>query len=321
MMTEFFDRPQFRLGTFALVDRVVHQASYAPGREFVIVRSWQRDNPDPEVYDWDEHQGQWRAELPVDRCERVYSVHVYAKYREQRVRVEKVNTMGTTMGTAVVMYAGWDGLWATENGFLSQNRHEYHKTVPLSQLKDVYEKHDDLLFSRWRVKTFSGPVWPEQTAMAAKQTDRPRSGQFATLEDKEYQVLGRALGGRLTIGCAETDNPDSEVFTWHPQRGLWTATLPSERFERIVEVTTRAEYVGHPCEIVSISPEGMVELHYLGEDTERARAAGFTQSGKSRAGKSQSGKSQWITTKWINTVNIFDLARYHEFHRELSPDS
>jgi|SRR5215217_1705723 len=301
-MTDVFDPARYRLGTFALIDRVAHQASYANGRETVVLHSWQSDNPDPGLYRWDERHSQWRAEIPVDRCERVYSVHIYGKYRDQRVLVEKVSAVGS----AVIIYAGWDGAWATENAFLSQNSHEYYKTVPLSQVKETYEKHDDLLFSRWRSRTFSdltksSAVVGATVNSALNTVSRPRSGQLASLAGLEYQVLGRALGERLMIGSTEKDNPDSRIFAWHPQRGLWTAMVPVQDFERVVEVTTRAEYVGYPCEVASISPDGMVELYFLGEDPARAAEAGFTEVGN----------------KWINTVSIFDIARYHEFHQEL----
>lgn len=71
---------------------------------------------------------------------------------------------------------------------------------------------------------------------------------------------------------------------------------------RRTEVTTRAEYLGHPCEVASISPSGLVAVYYLGADDARAEGDGFVLTADFR---------------WAKTVDIRDLARYQEHHRDL----
>ncbi|WP_020668855.1 hypothetical protein [Amycolatopsis nigrescens] len=276
----------------------MHDATYNGGDAFVSLNSWQKDNPDPELYQWDEESSQWLGQVPVDRCERVYSVHVYAKYRGHSVLVDKVNDAGM----ATTLYAEWDGAWATENGFLQESKYEYYKTVPVTELLDYYEKQDDLLFTRWREENFgeSAPAGAQPPGWAG---ERPRSGRLATVRGAEYRMLCRALGGRITLGSRAPLNPDPELFSWHEARGSWAATIPLDACTRMVEVTTRAEYVGYPCEVLDISPDGSVELRYLGEDLSKAAVDGFADAGDG---------------KWTKTAHVFDLARYHERHVELA---
>jgi hypothetical protein len=267
--------PAYRRGTFAQLDGVLHHASYSGSGDTVWLNSELAENPDPLLYDWHPDYACWSAEVPVDRCARVFSVRVYAQYRGHGVLVENLSDTGF----AGVLYAEWDAAWATGNGFIQENKYEFHKKVPVEDLQEYYEKQGDLLFDRWRDKRFGGTDGMDEI------TGRPRGGLLATVSGREYPVLGLPAGGRV-------------VLEEGPGR---TVEVPVERCERLADVTTRAEYLGQPCQVERIDATGSVLLRHLGKP-EKAAADGFDQAADGR---------------WVREVHVFDLARYHEHHVDL----
>jgi len=240
--------PLYRRGTFAVLDGTSHPVSYAYGDNYVHFR----DNGKPTPYPRS-------VPTPVEMCERVFSVQVYARYRGHGVLVDDVDEAGM----ARLMEAEWDGEWATINGFVQENKYEYYKTADLRDLRDYYEKQTDLLFPRWRAAHFARPI----------------------------------EGHELTGGWA---NGEPAVVHGRPRSGI----LENED-GRVAKVTTRAEYLGHPCEVKGISADGSVGLRFLGTDADRAEADGFTMT----------------DGHWTKTVHIYDVARYHEHHEDLLFDS
>lgn len=236
--------PLYRRGTFAVLDGASYPVTYAYGDNYVHFR----DNGKPTPYPRS-------APTPVEMCERVFSVQVYARYRGHGVLVDAVDESGM----ARIMEAEWDGEWATVNGFLQENKYEYYRTADLRDLRDYYEKQTDLLFPRWRAAHFARPI----------------------------------EGHAVTGGWA---NGEPAIVQGRPRSGI----LENED-GRVAKVTTRAEYLGHPCEVMGISGDGAVGLRFLGGDSERAEADGFAR----RDGH------------WAKTVHIYDLARYHEHHADL----
>ncbi|GAB3575737.1 hypothetical protein GCM10027445_38640 [Amycolatopsis endophytica] len=242
--------PLYRTGTIAVVDGVSHAVSYAAGDNYVHFPQADGQRPTPHP------RGELAGAVPVEMCERVFSVQVYASYRDHRVMVDTA----FDNGTARVLEAEWDHEWATVNGFVQENSYEYYKNVDLRDLREYAERQNDLLFTRWRAARFARPVegfplhggWPN--GQAAVVTGRPRSGVLET------------EGGR------------------------------------VAEVSTRAEYLGSSCEVAGITLDGSVGIYYLGTDFERAEADGFRVDDALR---------------WAKTVHVFDLARYHEMHRDL----
>ncbi|OXM74415.1 MULTISPECIES: hypothetical protein [Amycolatopsis] len=242
--------PLYRTGTIAVVDGVSYPVSYAAGENYVHFPQVSDARPAPFP------RQELAGAVPVEMCERVFSVQVYASYRDHRVMVDAA----FDNGTARVLDAEWDNEWATINGFVQENSYEYYKTVDMRDLRDYAERQNDLLFTRWRAARFARPVegiplhggWPN--GQAAVVAGRPRSGVLET------------EGGR------------------------------------VAEVSTRAEYLGYSCEVAGITMDGSVGVHYLGSDFERADADGFRPGPDGR---------------WSKTVHIFDLARYHELHRDL----
>lgn len=228
--------PLYRRGTFAVLDGVSYPVSYPAGEQHVYL-----SDGEP---------------APVEICERLFSVQVYATYREHIVLVDDVDTIGT----ARIMEAEWDGEWATENGFVHENGYEYFKTVELRDLRNYYEKQTDLLFTRWRETHFARPV-----------VGYPAGGGWINGEPG-------TIGGRPRAGVLAGEDG------------------------RVAAVTTRAEYLGYPCEIAGISRDGSVGIYSLSPDEARAEANGFTLGENGR---------------WGKTVHIYDLARYHEHHADL----
>lgn len=242
--------PLYRSGIIAVVDGVSYPASYTTGENYVHFPQPSAARPAPFP------RQELAGAVPVEMCERVFSVQVYATYRKHRVMIDAA----FENGTARVLEAEWDHEWATVNGFVQENSYEYYKTVDMRDLRDYAERQNDLLFTRWRAARFARPMdgvplhggWPNgQSAVVA---GRPRSGVLET------------EGGR------------------------------------VAEVSTRAEYLGSSCEVAGITVDGSVGVHYLGLDFERAEADGFRSGDDDR---------------WSKTVHIFDLARYHELHRDL----
>ncbi|WP_236790112.1 hypothetical protein [Amycolatopsis sp. GM8] len=228
--------PSYRHGVFAVFDGKARPVSYAVGEKFAHLRSGEP--------------------VPVEKCDRIVSIQVYATYRGHVVLVDDMDETGN----ARLMEAEWDGEWATANGFVHENKYEYFKTVDLRDLRDYYEKQVDLLFLRWRAAHFARPV-----------DGMPLAGGWAN-------GVPAIVDGRPRSGVLQTEDG------------------------RTVEVTTRAEYFGHPCEIAGISANGSVGLYYLGTDHGRAEADGFTPD---------------ETGRWAKTVHIYDLARYQEHQADL----
>lgn len=225
--------PLYRRGTFAVLGASSYPVSYAAGDDYALF-----SDGEP---------------VAVDGCERLFSVQVYGTYRGHTVLVDDVGLSGS----ARVMDAEWDGAWAIENGFVQERAYEYFKTIDLCDLRDYYEKQNDLLFIRWRDARFARPAGggkPRECGTPGVFDGRPRSGVLST-ED-----------GRMAA------------------------------------VTTRAEYLGYPCEIAGISAVGATRIYSLVADEARAEADGFVFGDNGR---------------WAKTVHIYDLARYHEHHTDL----
>jgi hypothetical protein len=239
--------PLYRRGTFAVIDGAAHRVSYTLGDNYVHFPSQDGTKPTPYPRS---------GPIPVEMCERVFSVGVYASYRGHGVLVDDVDEAGM----ARLMEAQWDGEWATVNGFVQENKYEYYKTADLRELRDYYEKQSDLLFLRWRAAHFARPIEGHLP------TGGWANGELAVVH------------GRPRSGVLETEGG------------------------RVAEVTTRAEYLGYPCEVAGITADGSVGLYYLGPDDGRAEADGFHQTDDGR---------------WAKTVHIYDLARYHEHHVDL----
>lgn len=226
--------PLYRRGTFAVLNGGSYPVAYTTGADYVHFTGG--------------------PTKPVDLCERVFSVQVYATYRDHTVLVDGLDESGM----ARVMEAQWDGDWATENGFVHENAYEYFKTVELRTLRDYYEKQSDLLFTRWRSTHFARPIGGHPL--------------------REEWTGVSMVGGR----------PRSDVVTGEDGR--------------VAAVTTRAEYLGHPCEVAGIAADGSVRVHALSLDESRTEANGFVVDEHGR---------------WTKTVHVYDLARYHEHHVDL----
>jgi hypothetical protein len=123
--------------------------------------------------------------------------------------------------------------------------------------------------------------------MGAMTYTRPRSGVYATVDGVEYL-------------CNDYPQDDQVLLISHDPENL--ANVHIDQCERLADVTTRADYLGHRCQVVSIAPNGDVGLYFLGDDKSAARKDGFVQVDPGT---------------WAKTVNIYDLQNFHEHHADL----
>jgi hypothetical protein len=134
-------------------------------------------------------------------------------------------------------------------------------------------------------------------------TERPRLGIFATVNGVEYRADSYPMNGRVTLFAGE--DPNSDLFAWSAAHNGWVATVPAGACDRLVEITSLADYQGHTCQVISIAPDGSVGLYYAGEEKAAVLRDGFVQI---EAGT------------WAKTVDVHDLHRYRERHTDLRFD-
>ncbi|HET9138258.1 hypothetical protein [Actinophytocola sp.] len=136
-------------------------------------------------------------------------------------------------------------------------------------------------------------------------TERPRTGIFATVDGLEYPVNSYPEGGMVQLVVRAAENPDPNLFGWDAGSGVWTATVPTDRCERIVEVTSLANYQGHPCQVIAIDPDGSVGLYYVGAEQAALVRDGFVQIDQGT---------------WARTAAIHEISGYRERHTDLTFD-
>ncbi|GAA3007355.1 hypothetical protein [Actinokineospora diospyrosa] len=126
---------------------------------------------------------------------------------------------------------------------------------------------------------------------------RPRTGIIATLDGREYPAT-LADQGQVTL--LSTTDPADPRFTHTPSG--WHSTIPAAALERLDEVSTRADHLGHECLVVGISAQGSAGLYYLGPDKSKAAADGFVQIDPGT---------------WAKNAPITELTNYREHHADL----
>lgn len=133
--------------------------------------------------------------------------------------------------------------------------------------------------------------------------ERPRAGILAMIDGREYRAESYPENGTVTLIGDDTADPG--LFRPGPD-GVRRATVPLARCDRLDEVTSRAEYRGHECQVLAIDAHGSVGLQYLGPDKSRAADDGFVQT--------EPGV-------WSRTVGVHDLHSYWEHHTDLLFDA
>jgi hypothetical protein len=225
--------PLYRRGTFAVIDGTSHPATYTNGEHYVHFLPVDDSRPSPYPR---------TGPVPVEMCERVYSVQVYASYRGHGVLVDGVEESGA----ARIMEAEWDGEWATVNGFVQENKYEYYKTTDLRELRNYYEKQSDLLFTRWRAAHFVRPVEGHPVPLREDWTagepavvgGRPRSGLLETEDGRVAEVTTRAeyhgypceisgirADGSVGLYHLGVDESRAEADGFRRSEGRWAKTV------------------------------------------------------------------------------------------------
>jgi len=139
-----------RHGEFATIDGIEYPCAFLPDSGTVRLVSRDADNPNPELYQWDERWNVWLGELPAERCDRVVAINSFARDLGHRCEVDSIGPDGS----AEVIYADWNGAWAANNGFTQTDPGTFRRTVPVSEVHDLHEEQLDLLFDRWRAEHF-----------------------------------------------------------------------------------------------------------------------------------------------------------------------
>lgn len=120
----------------------------------LMIRSFAGENPDPELFEWNQYLDAWQARVPASNVDRLYQAVTYARYQGHLVQIDSVDESGQ----ALAYLADGDGLWGAQNGFEQVDKYVRSKLVPSAELVDVYEKQEDMLFDRWRDATFPAPA-------------------------------------------------------------------------------------------------------------------------------------------------------------------
>ena len=147
--------PGFRSDTFVSYRGRERRGSYNFQTGRVVFFSRAPENPEPDLYAWDERRNGWIAYVDADDCDRVFSAAAFITYQGYRCQVMKM----FDDGTAEILYNDWNGAWAvTGGGFEQRDKYEYYKIVPVSELYDYHEEQRDLVFDRWREQNFPRPA-------------------------------------------------------------------------------------------------------------------------------------------------------------------
>ncbi|HEU5473270.1 MAG TPA: hypothetical protein VFV67_21710 [Actinophytocola sp.] len=110
--------------------------------------------PNDPRFSYDEKWDLWETVVPVDACDLLVEINSFARYRGAPCQVMSIGDDGR----ALVYYTGDNGAEAEKNGFEQTDPGTYSTIVPVGELFDYHEIHRDLLFERWRARSFGEAV-------------------------------------------------------------------------------------------------------------------------------------------------------------------
>jgi hypothetical protein len=119
----------------------------------VVLRSHAEKSPDMNLFRYVEKWKVWEATVSLVECSLAYEVTSKAKYHGCECQVMSISDEGI----AVVYYLPGDKWLAEVEGFEQVEPGTYSKAVPVTDLYDFREEHQDLLFGLWREANFSRP--------------------------------------------------------------------------------------------------------------------------------------------------------------------
>lgn len=163
------NRQQPRCGilvTVTVAGREYTADSY-PLEGSVTLRSVEPDNPDAELFRWDNATGGWLAVVPLARCDRVAEVTTVADFRGHTCQVLWIGADAN----AGLFCVGGDATVLLRDGFAQVDAGTWAKTVAVDELVRYREQHRDLLFTEWsgsaRVGREDEPIGKNRPEMSA----------------------------------------------------------------------------------------------------------------------------------------------------------
>jgi len=125
---------------------------------------------------------------------------------------------------------------------------------------------------------------------------RPRNMAMAAFAGSTYRSTGIRADGTVVLIVDSVDRPVDEGLVRHPQADTWIRVVRADECDRVVEVTTYADYHRHRCFVEQINEDGTALL---------------------LIGTESPGFSLVEEGIYQRQVHVNDLRNYHEIHRDL----
>lgn len=93
-----------------------------------------------------------------------------------------------------------------------------------------------------------------------------RLGVWAVLGGLTFRSTDVKPDGTVRLGYNGTGFPGHPAFEFDERRGRWKATVPAEQCDSVTDYSPRADYRGHPCDIVAIEDDAAGLYLHLGDD-------------------------------------------------------
>lgn len=130
----------------------------------------------------------------------------------------------------------------------------------------------------------------------------PRYGKFVEFDGVKYLQPAIMYTGQVTLSWQGDEPPNDGRFEYVEKWKEWQAVVQLKDCTLAYEVTSKAKYLGHECQVMSINDQGMAEVYYLGGDQRYAELDGFEQVDKGTFAK---------------LVPLAELYDFREEHRDL----
>jgi hypothetical protein len=124
-------------------------------------------------------------------------------------------------------------------------------------------------------------------------------GVWAVLDGVRFKSTRVKPDGTVRLGYVGAGFPGHPAFTFTESAGVWHAVVPATRCDRILEISHRATYRGHACDVVEVDGTG-VGLYLVGGDDVSANELGFEQ------------RERWVYWKFVDLAELDDYSEVHK---------